>query len=269
MKPTYLAAALAAAVTMTGPAHAAFFGQAGNGDIYRIDEISGAATKVSGVGSIGSGSTNALGFDGSDFFRTQGADGQDLYKNDDEFVKDVGKSFGATVVGDTYYAVDESNNKLFSVDLSSSSPEKTFVPNGKLSSTKALGDIVFDGTNLLVSQQDVGIVKVATDGEVLATFTNSDSTGSNARFPGLAFVGSDLYGLTDTDNLNAFAKVSLDSIDEEFTIGDVIDIDGLPDGVGMYDFATVPLPAAAWLMIGGLGAVGAYARRARKAAPTA
>ena len=31
----------------------------------------------------------------------------------------------------------------------------------------------------------------------------------------------------------------------------------------------VPLPAAAWLMIGGLGAVGAYARRARKAAPTA
>ena len=33
--------------------------------------------------------------------------------------------------------------------------------------------------------------------------------------------------------------------------------------------ATVPLPAAAWLMIGGLGAVGAYARRSRKTAPTA
>lgn len=30
--------------------------------------------------------------------------------------------------------------------------------------------------------------------------------------------------------------------------------------------AAVPLPAAAWLMIGGLGAIGAYARRARKAA---
>ena len=33
--------------------------------------------------------------------------------------------------------------------------------------------------------------------------------------------------------------------------------------------ATVPLPAAAWLMIGGLGAVGAYARRSRKIVPTA
>ena len=41
MKPTYLAAALAAAVTLSGTAHAAFFGQAGNGDIYRIDESSG------------------------------------------------------------------------------------------------------------------------------------------------------------------------------------------------------------------------------------
>ncbi|NBB83185.1 MAG: VPLPA-CTERM sorting domain-containing protein [Alphaproteobacteria bacterium] len=45
---------------------------------------------------------------------------------------------------------------------------------------------------------------------------------------------------------------------------------------GNLDFASgtgfitaVPLPAAAWLMIGGLGAIGAYARRARKAAPTA
>lgn len=35
------------------------------------------------------------------------------------------------------------------------------------------------------------------------------------------------------------------------------------------DGVVTPLPAAAWLMIGGLGAVGAYARRARKAAPTA
>jgi len=35
------------------------------------------------------------------------------------------------------------------------------------------------------------------------------------------------------------------------------------------DGAVVPLPAAAWLMIGGLGAVGAYARRSRKAASTA
>jgi len=46
------------------------------------------------------------------------------------------------------------------------------------------------------------------------------------------------------------------------------------DGASDPNFAlagvqVVPLPAAAWLMIGGLGAVGAYARRARKAAPTA
>ena len=33
--------------------------------------------------------------------------------------------------------------------------------------------------------------------------------------------------------------------------------------------ATVPLPAAAWLMIGGLGAIGAYARGARNTPPTA
>ena len=36
-----------------------------------------------------------------------------------------------------------------------------------------------------------------------------------------------------------------------------------------FEYAAVPLPAAAWLMIGGLGAVSAYARRARKAAPSA
>jgi len=36
-----------------------------------------------------------------------------------------------------------------------------------------------------------------------------------------------------------------------------------------YDGFAVPLPAAAWLMIGGLSAVGAYARRSRKTVPTA
>jgi hypothetical protein len=44
------------------------------------------------------------------------------------------------------------------------------------------------------------------------------------------------------------------------------------DALSSYTVAgisEVPLPAAAWLMIGGLGAIGVYARRARKAAPTA
>ena len=267
MKATYFAAAAAVALAgMSGTAHAAFFGQAGNGDIYSIDQSSGVATQVSGPEGISSSSTNALGVDGSDFFRTQGDGGNDLFKNNTSFLTGVGTSFGATVFGGTYYAVDDSNNRLFSVDLSSSSPSKNFATNDEFKDG-SLGDIVYDGKDLLVSQEGVGIVKVTTDGTVLDTFTNSDTSGSNpdARFPGLAFVGSELYGL-NTD-LTSFVQITLGS--GSFSTGSPITITGAPDGVEFFDAATVPLPAAAWLMIGGLGAVGAYARRARKAAPTA
>ncbi|MFP4361129.1 MAG: PEP-CTERM sorting domain-containing protein [Alphaproteobacteria bacterium] len=60
-----------------------------------------------------------------------------------------------------------------------------------------------------------------------------------------------------------------------FSVGDELDITltAGPEGSGnefsVMGVSQVPLPGAAWLMIAGLGAVGAYARRARKAAPTA
>ena len=61
----------------------------------------------------------------------------------------------------------------------------------------------------------------------------------------------------------AWVRIALDESFESFTL--------VNDGSNAFevDGVVTPLPAAAWLMIGGLGAVGAYARRARKAAPTA
>ena len=58
-------------------------------------------------------------------------------------------------------------------------------------------------------------------------------------------------------------------LDREFGVGDSITFEAKQGSFAVAGYSAVPLPAAAWLMIGGLGIIGAYARRSRKAAPTA
>ena len=78
--------------------------------------------------------------------------------------------------------------------------------------------------------------------------------------------GSDIIGRGTSALGEGEAYVRL-TPEESFNSFELVQFKGGP--AMEASLKAVPLPAAAWLMIGGLGAVGAYARRSRKAAPTA
>ena len=60
-----------------------------------------------------------------------------------------------------------------------------------------------------------------------------------------------------------FANVSSDFVNAGSNTLTVT-LEASPDAYGSARVSAVPLPAAAWLMIGGLGALGAYGRQARR-----
>ena len=114
--------------------------------------------------------------------------------------------------------------------------------------------------------QSRNFIQFFNSGSPLGTVTAADlkaardDTNNSVAFDDASF-SSDGPGGADGF---AWVKISLDNGQfDSFTL--------FNDGPNAFevDGVVTPLPAAAWLMIGGLGAVGAYARRARKAAPTA
>ncbi len=245
-------------------AHAGFiYGQDGDGRIGLIDTTDGSVTEVldpanASFDDVGEGSTNGLGFQQStgDFYRSGGADNTSLYRNNTPLVE-VGTVFGGAVDGSTYYGVEEGDGTYFTVDLSSGNPtetNRTKVTDLAGVAGNPLGDVVVSGDELWVSYEGgFGIYNLA-DGSLISSLTAS------RRYAGLAFVGSQLFGVAGAPNDDS-TLYALGFAGTSVSEGDGTTV---ADGWNIYDAATVPLPAAAWLFLSGLAGVFGYARFGRR-----
>ena len=225
MKPSYLAAALAAAVTMTGPAHAAFTANLTDGapTSFDVDFRGG-----------NSGGTNLGSTEMFDYIEVTATDG-DLNQFPDD---GLGITGGEGDEIDDRVDGNESMSLLFTKPLTRPT--------------------VLIGISDLFGPDDGG--DDGEDGEVqVGVNTSDDGTQS--------FVAD----ADPLSNVNGEWTLALAG----FSVGDELKItltagpNGSNNDFSVMGVSQVPLPAAAWLMIGGLGAVGAYARRTRKVAPTA
>ena len=237
MKATYLAAAIAAAVGMSGTAHAAFdlsvAGTLGGQDLGPMPtavNTSGdynptlvgnvppsgsltARTPYEGLSQENTAEYSAVQVDSYASFNQSGSFLQILWGSPD----------------------DEGNNNVFS-NQGDVGPSRNYIQFYDAPGGVEGGGAVVD-TVTAADLKSEGIFGTA-------TFTSDASSGAL----GYAWVK---IAQTDGDTFESYTVFNEG--------GNAFEIDG----------AVVPLPAAAWLMIGGLGAIGAYARRARKAAPTA
>ena len=224
MKPTYLAAALAAAVTMTGPAHAAFTASLTDGapTNFDVDFRDGS-----------SGGTNLGPTETFDYIEVT-ATGGDLNQFPDDGLGITGGE--GDEIDDR---VDGKESMILSFNNSLSRPT-VLIGISDLFGPPDGGDDGEDGQ----VQVDVNTSDDGTESFV----AGADPSSNNGEWT-LA-----LAGFSVDDNLEITLTAGPKGSNNDFSVMGV---------------SQVPLPAAAWLMIGGLGAVGAYARRSRKAAPTA
>ncbi|MFP4269677.1 MAG: VPLPA-CTERM sorting domain-containing protein [Alphaproteobacteria bacterium] len=269
---TLTAAALAASVALPGSlAQAGFiFGQGADGDVYRIDTSNASTTRYKDLSDFdtdpneANNSPNALGYNG-DFFRTDfpESDGENtLYRNDTPLKSfDTGARTrfsvaAGDVTGSTYHLIDGDGGYRTVSNINGDPGDQDLSPRTDLGIADPFGDLAIRGNKMFVSYQDMFSVFDLDDLESGAT-----QTFELQRFAGLAFAGDELFGVTGGfDETSDLYKIDL---------GEQSASKVASTGVALTDAATVPLPAAAWLMIGGLGAIGAFARKARKAAPTA
>ena len=132
-------------------------------------------------------------------------------------------------------------------------------------------DGVLDPGEVLVfnslGKGEAGTDTLTFDFEVSTPTILGTSSGTDfSDLEGVQFVSASLNGTnigTKVETgLISFAGVALAGGFNTFTLN--FDV---PEGSFAFisgELATVPLPAGAWLMIGGLGALGAYGRRARR-----
>ena len=112
------------------------------------------------------------------------------------------------------------------------------------------------------SLREVGITKAGTDD---AGFFDIDTKIEVTTPKGTQTLTSS----TPSTATGQLSTLVFSGVDREFGVGDSITFEAKQGSFAVAGYSAVPLPAAAWLMIGGLGVIGAYARRSRKAAPTA
>ena len=217
MKPTYLAAALAAALGLSGPAHAAFTASLTDGAPTSFD------VDFRGTGGTSLGDTATFG----DI--AVKANGGDLNQFSDD---------GLGITGGEGDEIDDRVDGNESMILSSYN-----------SLTRPT---VLIGISDLFGPDDGG-----DDGEDGEVQVNVNAADDGTR----SFVAS-----ADPSSDNGEWTLALAG----FSVGDDLEItltagpEGSNNDFSVMGVSQVPLPAAAWLMIGGLGALGAYGRRARR-----
>lgn len=269
MKATYFAATAIAALALSGTAHASvdfILGQGADGKVYSIDVTDASASVFQDLSDFNTDPTeadnspNALGFNGSSFRSDFPEDNNinTLYRNDTAlFTYDTGSGNASgvaagDVVGDVYHFIDRDGfyNTITGINGSPGTQGFTQSDRIDLGLGGPFGDLAIRGDDLFVSYGNSFSIFDLTD------LSLSPTTFALQRFAGLAFAHGDLYGVTGGQG----ATSELWSIDflngTDTLVGNT--------GVALTDAATVPLPAAAWLMIGGLGAVGAAARHGRR-----
>ena len=266
----YVTAALAAAVGFAAPAHAGFIlVQDRAGPVYKVDTVGTNDSIFRSLADVPStqpaNSPNALGtnLNDSGLYRTQFpdvGDAAEFYRDDDLLgtLPVLGNGIAAgDVLDDTYYYIDRSS-RLRSVDnISALDGTNTPVADliRDLGDLETLGDLAVAGGpgQIFISHNDAAFSVVDTDGTKLTTVTASN------RYAGLAFAGGDLFGVTGGNNsvsdLYALSFTGT-ALTETFV--------RTLDGIRGTDASVVPLPAAAWMFLGGIGAAGAYNRYLRR-----
>ena len=271
------ASVLAVALTTgtAGIAHAAYIaGQDDNGDVFAIDVDTGAVGSTpllsnSGVDTSGF-SPNALAWDpgSGDFFRSDfdGASGDaTLFRNNTSFTTlggvGAGSQFAGGAIDGVYYGISQSG-VFFDVDLGTGD-----VTTGPAlgSSVSDLGDLAVRGDSMFVSAKE-GFFEFNVNTGVLL-----DSGDPTAKYAGLAFSGDRLFGIETDSNAGGGAADTLYEVSlasgASFGVGtEIADLNG---SFAFNDAAAVPLPAAAWLFLGGLAGVVGWARRSKSAGATA
>lgn len=271
---------IAAAFALLGSAAIAapvgsILGQGNDGNVYEISTLDASVSlyqDLDPIPGIAPNSPNGLGynrFNPDTAFRTDynsGSVDNYLYRNNEQLVEIPGARQSVAsghVEGDVFYYLDR-NGTFYSVDnIFGAAGTQTVSNLGAVpQANQTYGDIAILGDTVFVST-----------GSTFASFSLANPVGGftaslepTLLFAGLAFDGSSLYGFTADGNAltNQLYSISLalGSFGTATLIGDIV-----IDGVMLTDAAPtpVPLPAAAWLLIGGLAGLGFIARRRTEA----
>ena len=223
MKPTYPAAALAAVVSLSGTAQAAFWI-----DLTDENEITPSSSSEGNVVTGGLGLGSSLG---GSFDLTGSGNPGDVV---------IGDSVGGLPSG-----IAGDFDGLGVVGGGSDDDE---VDGTNVDGVETL-TMTFDSTTTITGFRFLDLFP---DESV-------DVTGTGSGGPFTTNVSADPNSSQGFQEVTGLAWAGVDTL--TFVPGELDDRSSDPN----FAFAgaqVVPLPAAAWLMIGGLGAIGAYARRA-------
>ncbi len=260
---------LALAVLST-TANAAILVQGSEGQVYLVSTSTAVATLFASYPDVpGSDafSPNGLGYNGNVFNTSfvNSASNLTLYRNGVALVQPLattsqpsGTAVGIAagdVSGNTYYYID-TDFDLYSVsNINGATHSNVKIMDEMTGATGLFGDLAISGGSMVVSYGTNSLQQFDLNGNLLNTITNE-----TRRYLGLAFDGGVLYGVVDTGSTNDLYRLVITGTSVVSYLVGTIKLNGSSD-LTLTDAASVPLPAAAWLLLSGLVGFGFVARR--------
>lgn len=264
---TCLVLALAALSTT---ANAAILVQGSEGQVYLVSTSTAVATLFASYPDVpGSDafSPNGLGYNGNVFNTSfvNSASNLTLYRNGVALVQPLATTSQPTgvgvaagdVKGNTYYYID-TDFDLYSVSNINGTTGpyvNVKIKDEMTGATGEFGDLAISGGSMFVSYGTNSLQQFDLNGILLNTITNE-----TRRYLGLAFDGGFLYGVVDTGPTNELYRLVITGSSVASYFVNTITLNGSSD-LTLTDAASVPLPAAAWLLLSGLVGFGFVARR--------